>query len=171
MDRQLHLSIAKELVEVVSPVSNPTSNDFIVHKPAWGLWTSTYDVDNNSSAWIEYRESTLFGGVPLTEFTWWLLTPRQDARIYTIDSREKVSYLHKHYPLRLRRSQNNTRTIDFEAVSKDYDGLHLSWQGYQALSQTRLVGDWSCESTIWFHWCFSEVEQIAPGIMMQEVLP
>lgn len=78
-----------------------------------------------------------------------------------IDSHADFVRLIERYPRILR----GRRGLDFECLSAEYDGLHLTNEGYLRTRTTRsgpaLVG-WDCESTLWFRWIFREWHEVKP---------
>jgi hypothetical protein len=52
--------------------------------------------------------------------------------------------------------------LDFEAISNDYDGIHLTTNGESATRLTSGISlyGWDVECTLWFRWCFESVEKL-----------
>ncbi len=118
-----------------------------------GLWTSTYDPDYGS-AWVDWCKSR---GVVDFPQQCYLLRPSADARVYAVASLHDLEALLNSYRIRSLKAYP-----DFEAMSKDFDGMHLTVEGERAtrLSEPHDLCGWSCESTLWFRWAFSEVKDI-----------
>jgi len=61
------------------------------------------------------------------------------------------------------RTLGGRRGLDFKHLPAEYDGLHLTNEGYLSTRSARsgpaLVG-WDCESTLWFRWIFSEWHEV-----------
>lgn len=151
---QLHLSISKEFRREVTPVRN---RDYFV-KPFDGLWTSTYT--EGTSAWVEWCRAEEFGNPD--KQTWFILEPDASARIYEIDTLDDLLFLLAHYPHPDREQAIYGRFmayLDFERISRDYDAIHLTDAGQWTtrFSEPSLNG-WDCECTLWFRWCFTQVE-------------
>ena len=176
MSIQLHISSAKVLIEQIAPVKN-NEKMVSIKKPegSTGLWTSTWREETQDSAWVEWCAGENFG-TPYTDH-WYLLTSSPDSNLYVIDSVADFSRLLKlyHYecPLvqKMRAAGYAPATIDFEALSKDYDGLHLTERGNARthLAYPHDLNSWDSESTLWFRWCFTSVKQIAPVIPVKEM--
>jgi hypothetical protein len=85
-------------------------------------------------------------------FNVWLLNPDPAARIAHIDTYSDLAALVAAYP----GPGVDTRFPDWEAVSRDYDAVHLTDAGQWAtrLSHPHDLYGWDCESTLWFRWCF-----------------
>lgn len=139
-------------IELMNPVFN---RNFV--KAGGGLWTSTF-IDNDSySDWIEWCVGNNFWSTDNIEG--WLLTVNKDVRILEIDSLEDAKKAFSKYSYSLHGIMN---FLDYEKMSKDYDGFHLTNKGE---IQTRwdinnsLYG-FDCESTHWFRWVFDKVESI-----------
>lgn len=58
------------------------------------------------------------------------------------------------------------RGLDFERLAMNYDGLHLTHDGYMRTRSRRpgpaLIG-WECESTLWFRWVSTEWHDVQPS--------
>lgn len=151
------------------------------HKPAnGGLWTSTF---GETDGWIDFMDSEqhYFDQDP-EQWRWWLLIPRPQARIYTVDDRDDLIKLVNAYPgtssVRNGHEARLTKTLDlfgrfpdWEAVSKDYDGVHLTSRG-QGATRSPIEGapnlsGWDCESTLWFRWAFSAIVQTSQGTVYE----
>lgn len=152
---QLHISNVAELTNTVPVVTN---RDFFV-KPFGGLWTST--LVDNSSAWVDWCRDENFGEPD--KMNWFVLHPKQDARVYVINTLSDLRRLIARYPHPDREQQIYGRMfgyVDFPRIALDYDAVHLTDAGQQATrhSEPSLYG-WDCESTLWFRWQFTEVTQ------------
>lgn len=126
-----------------------------------GLWTSTYLPDwNYPSEWVEWCVSEDFNR-PYAK-TWWLLTPRKDARIFVTETQCDLLHLMKAYPYQSRYSALHMTMIDFEAMAQDYDGMWLTSEGNARLhlSHPYDLNGWDVESTLWFRWCFASAKKI-----------
>ncbi len=152
---QLYAGDRERLDRTVWPVRNDPQR---LGKPRGGFWTSTYDRDYGS-AWVSWCVAYRYND-PL-DLHWTVLHVRQSARIAVIDSADTLAGFIEQYPRILRQR----RGLDFELLSQDYDGLHLTTGGYidthSGRSALRLLG-WDCESTVWFKWVFSRTQQITP---------
>lgn len=169
---QLHLSTESTLTPTVRPVKNDRLTS-LRNKPAneTGLWTSTWRKKTRDSEWAEYAED-VWGTTD--EQCWFLLTPDPGAHLCVIDSSQALALLIERYPLEypgwLTRLPGSFLSpleftgIDFEQMSLEYDGLHLTHQASVRLhlSFPLNMNSWDCESTIWFRWCFKQVRQITP---------
>ena len=115
-----------------------------LNKPKGGLWTSTFINETCGSEWVQWAIDNDFLEMPLYS---WLIKPRT-KNIYTIDSLQDLIDLQETYP--------NNDQVDWVAVSKNYDAVHLTKRGQKrtALSTPDLYG-WDVESTVWFKQKFS----------------
>lgn len=98
-------------------------------KPDGGLWSSTYipQYDKDSpfiSDWQNYLMTTSGkyspDNAPDTAYTF---TVSEDANILYIDSLDKYNELLEQY-----RDDKFSNTLDYETLSKDYDGLYIDYQ-------------------------------------------
>ena len=128
MNDQLHTSsIPGELSEIVAPVKN---RGFI--KPLYGFWTSTYV--GNSSEWVDWCRSEDFCNPD--KYSWFVLTPHNNVRVYTIATLDDLRYLVAQYPemdvSTELRSLKFLTFLDFERIAQDYDAIHLTSEGQWA---------------------------------------
>ncbi len=90
-----------------------------------------------------------------------VLSVSTSARVAVIDSASDLTNLIDRYP----RTVRSRHGLDFERLAQDYDGLHLTHEGYlrtrSSRRGSRLIG-WDCESTLWFRWMFREWHQVQP---------
>lgn len=142
----------------------PVQNYFV--KPYGGLWTSTYDMEFKSR-WVQFCETDATILAPESgEWAGYLITPRRDARIITIDTYEDLERLTAKYPFdpyhgALPGFMNN-QYLDFESIAKEYDGIHLTHAGQwrTRLSNPLNLYGWDVESTLWFRDCFHKMMPI-----------
>jgi len=132
-------------------------------KPEGGLWTSSYDPECGSG-WIQWSIAERFSGEWNEEeekgyYGCYLLHP-EPARVLVIDTQQDLIEALRHYQNYDHRGGGWGGTnLDFEALAEDYDAIHLTDRGQWATRMTNpgLYG-WDCESTLWFRWCFYDVE-------------
>lgn len=144
----------------------PSTNGWAKPDNSGGLWTSTFDM-NIKNAWVEFRVREEFD-VPLDgKWRGYILTPSKKARIYVIDSHADLLRLLNKYPYDPYKAYGhirwaNTLYPDFEAISKDYDAIHLTQEGQWAtrMTEPNLYG-WDFESTLWFRDCFTHATPIS----------
>jgi hypothetical protein len=101
------------------------------------------------------------------------MIPKSDAKILIIDCYDDLLQTAIKYPL----MEDKSLYVDFEKLSLDYDGFHLTKRGqietqlpplhpnqYKGIIpyQIRLpyLYGWDCESTLWFKWCFTDCIKI-----------
>lgn len=147
--------------EKVDPIRNQHAQH-IYHKPAGGLWTSPLDGD--TCPWVEWCRETaphMCDGKTL-----YALTPREDITLYVIDSDAHLRALLCDYEHEV--GQNDLvpsvhAAIDFErfVAETTYDGIALTAAGQSATHHLdKGLNGWDCASTLWFEWCFTEVEAV-----------
>ena len=141
-----------------------------ITKPRQTLWTST-SLSEHSSGWLHY----LRWGEDRREppYHRWRLEVLPSARVYEIHGPQAWQSLCLAYPAPSCMAYSICRSDaliepDWQAVSQDWDGVHLSAGGLLTTervrwgtpgTQTHLFG-WSVESTAWFRWVFSSVERL-----------
>jgi hypothetical protein len=152
---QLRVDDRSVLEPSICPVRNDAKS---LSKPRGGFWTSTYD-PHCGSGWVRYCVAYRYND-PF-ELHWTVLSVAGSARVAVIDSAGDLAELISRYPRMVR----GRRGLDFECVSLEYDGLHLSHHGYLTTRSRRpgpaLIG-WDCESTLWFRWVFTEWHDVQP---------
>ncbi len=173
---QLHISSVQELVEQVASVENNTHSS--MRKPKYGLWTSSWREETQDSGWVEWCRYEEFDDPGKQQ--WFLLTPKAESRLYVIDCYSDLQRLVDTYiwesPEAKQLGNSHLRKyytgIDFERLSQDYDGLHLTKKGNNRLhlSYPLDLNAWDSESTVWFRWCFTKIEKIAPVIAQLEAI-
>ncbi len=128
-------------------------------KPIGGLWTSTH-IPRVGSAWTQWCDVEGYGLPEGDSWGGWLLLPREDARVYTVDNLGDLTNLQMDYPLPegVERCGMLFLNLSFESMAQDYDAMRLTEEGQWATRFTTpsLYG-WDCESTVWFRWAFKEV--------------
>jgi hypothetical protein len=170
---QLHLSSEDAMRAEVIPATNADGSGIPFCKPCGGMWTSTWDQETRISGWVEWCQGEF--QTPLVEKYWHLLTPQPGIRVYTIDTYDDLTRLLGRYERRftgkfasLGFRQNY---LDFERLAQDYDAIHMTDDGQWATRLTypaNLYG-WDCECTLWFRWCFTEVQRIEPTVTVEDM--
>ena len=176
---QLHFSSVQALIEQVASVENDEMIFRYKPKSTTGLWTSSWREETKDSEWVEWCRGQEFDSPD--ESQWFLLTPKTDSRLYVIDCYSDLQRLIDIYNWESPISKTIKRKlgdpyarhyegIDFVRLAQDYDGLHLTSNGNEQLhlSHPLNMNAWDSESTVWFRWCFTKVEKIAP-VIAQEV--
>ncbi len=156
---QLHISCVQALAEQVASVENNTRSS--IRKPKYGLWTSSWREETQDSGWVEWCRWEEFDDPDKQQ--WFLLTPKADSKLYVIDCYADLQRLVDTYiwesPEAKQLGNSHLRKyytgIDFERLSQDYDGLHLTKKG---------------NNRLWFRWCFTKIEKIAPVIAQLEAI-
>lgn len=182
---QLHITSFDTISDQVFVGVRNSERSALIKKP-WrgtGLWTSSWRAETQDSAWIEWCRDNHFGH-PYDK-NWFPLTPKNDAKLYVIDGLadlidllrdykwipsmlEKMNDDMKGFQRHINAMANDYGTryftgIDFERLSQEYDGLWLTEKGNAEthLSYPHDLNGWDCESVLWFHWCFTDVQRIA----------
>jgi len=142
--------------EKVSPVRN---GRMFVKPGHGGFWTSP--VRDDGGGWLDWCKGEEFwvdGKDRLFE-----LVLDDGLNVYSIHSYEDLMELHGEYGLNDEyvKHFSGFACLDFERLSKVYDGIYLSDEGQWAtrFSMPSLYG-WDCECVLWFRWVFSEVKEI-----------
>jgi hypothetical protein len=170
MKPQLFVSSEYYNPKKFKPVKN---REYInIPKPYNGLWTSTYRQDIKSE-WVQFCLDEFTSAIPHGGWRGSILIPYRDAKIYTIDSYDDLVKLFNKYQYI---PNSNTYFIkpiflDFEAISKDYDAIHLTKKGeWETRYTTPNLYGWDVESTLWFRDCFEKVINIRIPTKYNEVI-
>lgn len=137
------------------PIFRPIKNDNFI-KPKGGIWTSTYTPKKKYlSAWYEWCAIEIPGWIePPCYF--YILYPKDTAKIYTINSYEDLEKLHQNG---FGHTLVFLKYLDFEKIAKVYDAIHLTAKGQwrTRLSIPYSLYGWDCESTLWFRDVFEKI--------------
>ena len=99
-----------------------------IYKPYGGLWTSTYLLEEDSSAWQNWAQSEMPHW--RENEVRWLLEPKKDARIFTIDSEKDLHIFYADYGMNIIQilfsyfppiTTTYCPEFDFEEASWKYD--------------------------------------------------
>jgi hypothetical protein len=130
-----------------------------VPKPRRALWTST-SVGSCPSPWISYlRWGEDHRPPPYSPFR---LEVSPMAQVYEIHEPRAWHTLCLTYPL------DGALLPNWEAVAREWDGIHLSVGGLLTTEMVRygppeawtMLSGWNIESTVWFRWIFDRVERL-----------
>jgi len=156
----------------------PVQNTMFI-KPDGGIWTSTYLGKEHGSDWVRYLRNLNEGRVSLNGY---LLYPEKDLNIYIIDTYEDLEKLMAKYscvPQYVKEmgfELPSVYGINFEEFSKQYDGLHLTYEGqintrhslsfqfndgsFEAIHRKYNLYGYDVECTWFSKWCFDKVEPL-----------
>lgn len=149
----INKNIGKQLLathNIFVPRNIEVGNRRIINKPSGCFWTSSY--------------LDMYNKIPNSDWTYWvkmeefdeynkffLITPKNNLRIYEIDSIEDIMLAPLIYDeFKFRKS------INYKLLSKHFDGVHLTLHGSVVLhsyySKTyNNMNAWDVESTSWFN--------------------
>lgn len=137
----------------------PENDEQRLHKPKGGLWTSP--VRGSKSPWIEWVDQNDFYSGEERVFA---IVPAE-CTVLTIDSNDDMHSVLDEYSRDLSDipglAGDTYAPFDFEAISDDYDAIHLTSDGQveTRLSRPGLYG-WDCESFLWLNWCVEEWHEL-----------
>lgn len=147
-------------------VLRPHHKDF--YKPNGGLWSSEFISKISCiSQWHDYLlyedpETATYKNLSKGA----LFTLNDNAKILTLDSTEKIintskKYPSYHYILSNNDIQNKLHIIDYESLSKDYDGIYVSVNqlGFNEIAYT--FNSWSVDTLLLFNLdCIKEYQSV-----------
>ena len=127
--------------------TNLTNNG--INKPKGGLWSSPYNKDT-ISGWYQFCKDENF--IKGDNSVGVIFSLKEEARIYTIDTKEDLDNLANKYPIVVKENlrYNFMSTIDYTKVSKDYDAIYLTDKGQWAtrFSRPNTLYGWDCETLL-----------------------
>ncbi|MGO8951281.1 MAG: hypothetical protein ACLQUY_27230 [Ktedonobacterales bacterium] len=147
-----------------------------ITKPRYTLWTTT-SLTERTSSWLQYYAISA-EVAPRREppYPRWRVEVLPTARVYEIHGPQDWNSLCLAYPapscvVYPTRQPDALIEPDWQAVSQDWDGVHLSVGGLLTSErvrwgtsgmQTHLFG-WDVESTAWLRWVFGSTERLPDG--------
>lgn len=152
--------------DVFRKILRPSFKHF--YKPNGGLWSSEFISKIYCiSQWHDYllyEDPETAAYKDLTAGA--LFTLKKEANILTIDSKQKVIEVSKKYPsyhymLIHNDIENKLKIIDYEALSKDYDGVYVAFNqlGYNEITST--FNSWSVDTLLLFNLdCIKEYQSV-----------
>lgn len=139
-------------------------------EPGGGLWTSSQRKKNhpvapekrpNQSDWIDFVTSQpSWRDGPAESY---LLRPDDELDAFVIDGVDDIQQLADEYGTVPR---DNTVDLNWEAIANDLQALHITEEGARETETEIRLNDgdilslrsWDVESTVFFEWCFDDVE-------------
>ncbi len=128
-------------------------------KPGGGLWTSTY-ATHLEDGWYAWCRAESFGRIENATRAY-VLTPRADAKIFTVATVECVDELIGRWGYARYPDQDfPSWSINWMKFVEDFDAIRVTNPYDWEIRHGRLLAmySWDCESTWWGSWCFAEVE-------------
>jgi hypothetical protein len=142
--------------EKPSPFKMGTGFDRMSNKPKNGFWTSS-ETTRGCSEWTSWCSSEMPEAIEGRGR--YAMAVRPDARVLIIDSLADLKAMHSRFGIK---NMPFMTVFDWNAVAHYYDGVHLTSRGQDETRHSHpldLYG-WDVESTVWFKWCFSHVEEL-----------
>ena len=118
-----------------------------INKPKGGLWSSPYNKDT-ISGWYQFCKDENF--IKGDNSVGVIFSLKEEARIYTIDTKEDLDNLANKYPNDVLEILQEIAGLNFIAVSKDYDAIYLTDKGQWAtrFSRPNTLYGWDCETLL-----------------------
>jgi hypothetical protein len=117
-----------------------------VYKPKNRFFTSSWDRERQTSAWVEYQATTARISEPRRV---WLLKPDPNAALYIINTPDDFTALAETYPDSRRRRPEPCPYWEHIAQEGGFDAIHMT---AAAVVDHNLwyANAWTVESTLWF---------------------
>jgi hypothetical protein len=119
-----------------------------IEKPHGGFFTSSWDEQRKTSAWIEYHATTPRASESRSTY---LLLPHTDALLYVIDSPKDYDRLTEAYPQRYAHNPNHPTVCPAWkdlAAEGPFDAIHMTAAATD--HDLPYAHRWADESTLWF---------------------
>lgn len=115
-------------------------------KPMSALWTSSaFEEDGKViSGWYNFLRYDWYDEETAEAMRKFVLYPKGSVRVFEVNGREDAERLP------WKDAGFFGRAIDFKALAKEYDGLHLTEEGNCKLHMGEF-NPWDVESTVWFN--------------------
>lgn len=138
-----------------------SGSEFPRWKPQDGFFTSTWDNDRESCAWLEHMQEHDERYPKREGRQVWTFAPDPAIRLYVIDSLEAFRELADEYPHRYANERNPTCLPDWYAIytahPRRFEAVHVTAQAAALLER------WDVESTLWFALQrFPDLRQVGP---------
>ncbi|WP_336769700.1 hypothetical protein [Bacillus bombysepticus] len=162
MKKQLYVGKGEPTEQNIGVITN----NFEINKPLGGFWTSTFINEQVGSEWVKLSKNIYTKYNSATRV--FALAVSKDAKVAHVESMDDYEELLKKYRLEmddpiLASISIFSNLIDFELLSRDYDGFRIS-QRAVSIAKGSLkyisLGAYDSESTVWFRWCFDKVEEL-----------
>jgi hypothetical protein len=153
---------------LVTPTGEPDRWERYAQKPRGGLFTSTAIAGTSSALATASRGGSDYD--PSLPAVLYRLRATVAARVFEVDGPGAWRRLCLSYP---DTGEDGRVVPDWAAVTRDWDGVHLSLGGFLTAEQVRVDGSegstehggWDFEQTVWLRWVFDGVEEI--GILAE----
>ncbi len=157
MSEQRYIMIGTKTIskDIFRSILRPIDNyNFL---PNGGFWACEYN-DLYVSDWFKYLQSI---GEELTSYkditSAVLFTLKDDARILTINSIEELKLIIEKYPSYhhilnyFERITEREKSINFELLSKDYDGIFVNYKKLEYSHETSIFNHWAVNTLLLFN--------------------
>lgn len=156
MDKQKYITIGTKTItkEIFRNILRPLNNYYFL--PTGGFWAAPYN-KYTISPWFDYlidnRDSYLEKRINNAS----IFTLKDDAKILTIDNYETLKKIIEKYPsyhhlLNYYKNQNsNELSINYELLSKDYDGIYVNYKNFEYSRDTIIFKEWDVNTLLLFN--------------------
>jgi len=140
--------------EIFRNVLRPLNNYYFL--PTGGFWSAPYN-EYTISPWFDYlidnRSTYLEKNINSAS----IFALKDNAKILTIDNYETLKDIIEKYPsyhhlLNFYKEQTNSElSINYELVSKDYDGIYINYKKFEYKNDTIIFKDWDVNTLLLFN--------------------
>lgn len=156
MNKQKYIMIGTKTItkEIFRNVLRPLNNYYFL--PTGGFWSASYN-EYTISPWFDYlidnHDAYSEKDIKSTS----IFTLKDDAKILTINNYETLKDIIKKYPsyhhlLNFYKEQTNSElSINYELLSKDYDGIYVNYKNFEYSRDTIIFKDWDVNTLLLFN--------------------
>ncbi len=156
MNNQKYITIGTKTItkELFRNVLRPLNNYYFL--PTGGFWSSPYD-EYNISPWFDYLIDNKSDYPEKNLNSASIFTLKDDTKILTIDNYERLKEIIEEYPsyhhiLNFYKEQTSKElSINYELLSKDYDGIYVNYKRFEYSRDTIIFNKWDVNTLLLFN--------------------
>lgn len=157
MDKQKYIMIGTKTItkEIFRNVLRPLNNYYFL--PTGGFWSAPYN-EYTISPWFDYlidNNDSYLSEKNIKSAS--IFTLKDEAKILTIDNYETLKDIIEKYPsyhhlLNYYTDQTNKElSINYELLSKDYDGIYVNYKNFEYSKETIIFKEWDVNTLLLFN--------------------
>ena len=156
MDKQKYIMVGTKIItkEIFRNVLRPLNNYYFL--PSGGFWSAPYN-EYSISPWFDYLidNRSTYPEKDINSAS--IFTLKDNAKILTIDNYETLKDIIEKYPsyhhlLNFYKEQTNKElSINYELLSKDYDGIYVNYKNFEYSRDTIIFNHWDVNTLLLFN--------------------
>lgn len=156
MDKQKYIMIGTKTItkELFRDVLRPLNNYYFL--PTGGFWSAPYN-EYTISPWLDYLRDNRSTYPEKDINSASIFTLKDNAKILTIDNYETLKKIIEKYPsyhhlLNYYTNQADKElSINYELLSKDYDGIFVNYNNFEYKRDTIIFNEWDVNTLLLFN--------------------